>query len=131
MGSNGLKLAQISSNGFKWAQGNSDVQGNRTRNRFGTFPSLGFYVKSILVISKSKDQPYWPFEQLWILNFLNFWQFPVWNFFKHQNSKPPKLLKLQFLTVWNMPKLISRKIRVVGKFLNLPYCRISTVKIPN
>ena len=58
---------------------------------------------------------------IWAAINFEFWDishFQVWIFVKNQNSKPPKLLKLQFLTFWNLPKLISRKVIVAGKLLH-------------
>ena len=57
--------------------------------------------------------------------FGNFSLFQMWNFFpkkkkKNQVSsiKLTELLKIQFLTFWNQPKLISRKTWVPGKLLD-------------
>ena len=49
----------------------------------------------------------------WILTFLEFL-----TFFKRVNEFPQKLLKWQFLTFWNQPKSISRKIRLARKLQN-------------
>ena len=46
-----------------------------------------------------------------------FCHFQIWNFHKNQYSKPPKLFKWQFLTFWNQPKLITRKIWVAENSL--------------
>ena len=46
-------------------------------------------------------------------NLVNFWHFP-----KTQNSIPQKLLKWHFFTIWNQPKLVSRKTWVTAKSLN-------------
>ena len=86
------------------------------------FLPLRFYVKSILVILKPQKLPFWPIEQLWILNFRIFLTFPSVKFPKNWNSKTPKLLKWQFFTLWNQPNLISRKIRVAGIFLQFAHC---------
>ena len=94
--------------------------GNTQHGSFRIFLPLRFYVKSILGILKPQKLPFWPFEQLWILHFGNFWHFQGWNFSKNQNSKPSKLFKGLFLTFRNQPKLILRKIRVSGKLLNFP-----------
>ena len=55
-------------------------------------------------------------SEFWIFGY--FWYSKVWNSQKSQNSYPPKLLKLQLLTLWNRPKLISHKITVAKKWLN-------------
>ena len=60
------------------------------------------------VILKAHKLPFWPFEQLWILNFGNFWNFQMWNSPKNQYSKPTKLFKQQFFTFRNQLQLISR-----------------------
>ena len=63
-----------------------------------------FYATQILReinFSPLKPQNFqsWPFELLWILNFWECLTFLYkWSFSKYQNSKPSKLLKLQFLT---------------------------------
>ena len=54
----------------------------------------------------------WLFERLCILNFWIFLTFSRVKFPRYQNSKPPKLLKWQFWTLWAQPKLTSCKIRV-------------------
>ena len=96
--------------------------------KFQDFPPHRFYVKSIFVILKPQICH---FDHLcssgfWFLG--NFWIYQAWNFFKNQNSKPPKLLKWQSLTFWNQPKLISRKISDT-KIAKFPYFEISIVKI--
>ena len=58
--------------------------------------------------------------------FLQIWSFQSLKFFQKSNSKPPKLVKWQFLSFWNQPKLIARKIRVMKNCYG-----ISTVKNPN
>ena len=54
--------------------------------------------------------------EFWI--FGNFWHFQVWNVSKNQKFKVFKIVRRQFLTLWNRPKLISRKIIVIGNLLN-------------
>ena len=52
---------------------------------------------------------------------MNFWKFcdiSKCEIPKNQNSKPRKLSKWQFLNLLKLAKLISGKIRVVGKLLN-------------
>ena len=66
----------------------------------------------------------------WISNFWNIWNFQLSNFSTNQSSKPLKLLKRQFLTFWNQPKLISRKIRVAGKLLNFHNVEYPQPKVP-
>ena len=54
-------------------------------------------------------------------------------FQNNQNSKPSELLKLQFLIVWNQPKLISRKISLNSQLgcrrLYLSYARYVYVRL--
>ena len=72
----------------------------------GFFLPLRFYVK---LIWKCQKLPfYYPFEQLWILNFWEFLSFSSMKFPKNQNSNPPKLLKWIFLISWSHPKLIFK-----------------------
>ena len=73
------------------------------------------------------------FEQLsssefWF--FENWWHHQVCNLSKNKNSKPSKLLKQQFLTSWNQPKLISRN-QSARKITKFSHYGISTIKIPN
>ena len=65
-----------------------------------------------------KKLPLWPYDQVWFLNFWIFLTFLSVKFPISQNSKPPKLLKWQFLALWIQPKLISRQISMAGKLLN-------------
>ena len=61
--------------------------------------------------------------------FGNYWHIHMWNFSKNQNSKPPKLLKQQFLTFWSQPKLISLKFIVARKKIaKSSHYGISTVR---
>ena len=64
---------------------------------------------------KPKSLPFWPYFQLWIFDIFIF---QLWNFSRNHKSKPSKVLKWQFLTFWNQPKLISRNTRVARKSLN-------------
>ena len=135
--SNGFNWAQSGLNGFKWAQEKLRCAGKHATHKHITFifistvhcsvdiwqffPSLRFNVKSILVIFKALKTANFNlnylFEQLWILIFwVVLLMFQIWIFSKSQNSKPPELLKCQFLTLWNQPKLISCKIWVTEKF---------------
>ena len=57
-------------------------------------------------------------QYFWILIFGQFLIFSNMEFPKNQDSKPPKWIKWQFLTFWNQPKLISRKMTVAGKLPN-------------
>ena len=94
--------------------------GNLQCWNFRIFLPLRFYAKSILVILRPQKLPFW--LTIWVaLNFTfygNILHFHAWNFSKNQNWKHPRLLKVQFLTFWNQPKLISRKIREAQKLLN-------------
>ena len=56
------------------------------------------------------------------LFFGKFWHFQAWIFSKSQISYSSQLSKRQVFTFWNQPKLISRKIRVVGKIAKFPHC---------
>ena len=75
------------------------------------------FLKSILVILKLKKVTFWPYKQLWILNF---WHFQVWNFPKNQNSKPPNC---QNDSLW-LSKIsqnwfhVKSDFREAGKWLN-------------
>ena len=86
----------------------------------------------LLLRFTERKLPFWPFEQLWISIFFENWHFQVCNISKNENLEPSKLLKRQFLTFRNQPKLISRKFRVAEKWLNFHtvVCRIPTVKNP-
>ena len=57
------------------------------------FLPLRFYVKSILFILKLQTLPFWPYEQLWILNFWIFFKYQMWNSQNINNQQPPKLLQ--------------------------------------
>ena len=94
--------------------------GNSQYGNFRIYLPLEFYVKSVLVILKPQKVPFlanWAGLKFGFLETVCR-HFQVWNFSKHQNSNPPKLLKRQFLTFRNQLKLISRKIRLAGKLLN-------------
>ena len=103
---------------------------NTQCGNFRIFLLLRFYVKSISVILKPLNCH---FDHLSCCEFCilgNFWHFHVWNVSKNQESKLQKLLKRQFLTFWNHPKLISRKIRVAEKLLNFHNVEYPQPKVP-
>ena len=60
-------------------------------------PLNRFYVKTIMVISKPQKLPFWPFEQLWILNF--------WELLTYSHGQ-----KLFTFTKQVLSKPVSRKI---------------------
>ena len=75
--------------------------------------------------------PFWPYEQLWILNFRMLLTISSVKFQKkNQNSNSPKWLKWQFWTFWNQPKLISCNIGVAGKLLNFHTVEYPQSKFP-
>ena len=78
---------------------------------------------------EAQKLPFWPFEQVWILNFWAFWYFQLWNVYKKSIFEASKIVKMQFLTFKNETK-ISCKIRVVGKSLNLHTVKYQQTKIP-
>ena len=82
----------------------------------GFFCHLDFASNQFWSFESPKAATWVPTYEFWI--FGNFWHCKVWDFSWNQNSKTTKLLKQQFLTFWNHPKLISRKIRVAGILLN-------------
>ena len=54
---------------------------------------LRFYAKSILVILKPSKLPFWPFEQLWILNFSVLLTFASATFFQKSKFKASKIVQ--------------------------------------
>ena len=72
---------------------------------------------------------------IWFLNssefsiFGNVWHFKC-EFFPKNKIQSPKIAKRQFLTFWNPPELISRKIRAAVKLLNFHTVAYSQSKIP-
>ena len=93
------------------------IGNNKSKKNLRIFLNLTFYMKSILVILKPLNLPFWPFVDLWILNF--------WIFLTFSKFKATKIVKWQLLTFWNQPKWISCKIRVAGTLL-----KFLTVKNP-
>jgi len=73
------------------------------------FLPLWFYVKSILTDFRSSKPAILTIQDA--LNLI-FWYFHIWD------SKLLRLVKWQFLTFWNQPKLISHKIRVAEKCIS-------------
>ena len=73
--------------------------GNTQCGNFRIFLPLKSYVKSILVILKLEKLTFWPYDRIWILDFWIFLKFSSMKFRNNQNSKLPKLLKWQFLTL--------------------------------
>ena len=73
------------------------------------------------------------FNHLRSSEFWFFWElliFPGVKCPKSQNSNSSKLVKPQFLTLWNQPKLISRKIRVAEKLPNFHTLESPQSKFP-
>ena len=74
-----------------------------------------FTLNQCWLISKGQKLPFW---KLWILFVLKIHAWKCQKYSKIQNSELLKWLKWQFLTFWNQPNLISRKIRQIEKVLN-------------
>ena len=109
-----IDLWEIGKSNMGRLQSHSCVQYGNYR----IFLPLRIYVNSTLVILKP-----------WISNLYHFCSSEFWIFGKclpFSSVKFPKiiiwsiqkLLEWQFLTSWNQPKLISRKIKVAKKFVN-------------
>ena len=85
----------------------------------GFFRHSDFTWNQFLVILNTQSCILNHFSSSTFWNFGTFWHFQVWNFSKNQHSKPLRLLKWQFLTIWNQSKLISRKIRWSRNLISL------------
>ena len=103
------------------------------------FEILGFFclrdstwnqIRSICSPKKTAILTIWATQNFkWI--FWNVWHFQVCSFSKNQNSKPPKLLKRQFVNFWNQPQLISCKcMRFAEKLLNYHSMEYTKRKVP-
>ena len=100
-----------------------------TMFKFQDFSVLRFYVKSIVNFEAPKSVifTFWAALNFEFLGTFDTFNYQEWTFSNNQNSKTSK-----FLTIWNLPKLILRKIRLASiNVANFPHCGISTVKIPN
>ena len=73
------------------------------------FLPLIFYVKSISVSLESQNLLFWQFYHLWNLVLISFCILSDLKLTKNQNSQPLKLAKCQFLRLYILLKLISRK----------------------
>ena len=92
---------------------------------FRIFLPLRFYVKSILVILKPQELPFWPFKSssdLW--NFWEFVIFPSVKWPKTHNSNPPHWVKQQFLANSNGKKMPFLAILEV---LNFDYYKFKQI----
>jgi len=67
-------------------------------------------------------------SEFWIFGY--FWHLQVCYFQTKTKFKASKIVKWQFLALWNQPKLISRKIRVAGKFVNFNTVEYIQSKFP-
>ena len=76
----------------------------------GFFCTLQFYVKSILVDFRRSKTAIFTILATMNLSFKKLLQSKMWYFQKSQLSKPPNMLKWQFLSLWNQSKLIAHKI---------------------
>ena len=88
---------------------------------FMFFPSLRFYVKSILGILEVQNLPFYHIYRLWIwffVNFLNFSLQKVPKFLKKSNFRAFKYVEIADFALLKSPNLISHKIWVVEKLWN-------------
>ena len=69
------------------------------------FLPLWFYVKSILVILKPQKLPFWPFEQLWILNFWELLTFLSVKFFQKLKFKAYNIVKMAVFDLLKSDKI--------------------------
>ena len=96
---------------------------------FMIFLSLRFYVKSILENLEVQNVPFFNFERLWSLTFMNVCTFWRLKNIKLAQFRAPNMAKRAVLNLLNCPKLISRKIRTSEKSLTFHTVPISVFHI--